>query len=335
MDNQPLISIIVPVYNSAEFLDECIESIAGQTYKNLEIILVDDGSTDESGKLCDEWKEKDSRIVVLHKENGGISDARNRGMALAHGDYIGFIDSDDVIDDNMYEVLLNMCLENNVAMSSIRLDTFGRYRRMPKDTEKFEIMSAHKMEQIIVWPWLYPDLYATSGANHRLYRKDIVEGITFPVGMVYEDAIFSTKTIQRAGKLAYYNKSLYHYRVREGSTTGKDGFYNEKWLTDKYILELEQIACLKEYGYEDAATMMRFRATMDLYRMRYFTDDPEKIKEIDGKIKHIGLTVFEVLKNIPGLSWKIKTAIKTVFMKPYMKRKISQYKKEKAQLKQQ
>ncbi len=111
-----LISIIIPVYNTEKYLDKCLESVVGQTYKNLEIILVDDGSTDNSGKMCDEWAKKDERIKVFHKSNGGLMNAWKYGAVRSQGDYIGFVDSDDWIDENMYETLLNVALKDNVSL---------------------------------------------------------------------------------------------------------------------------------------------------------------------------------------------------------------------------
>ena len=111
-----LISIIIPVYNTEKYLTKCIESVVNQTYKNLEIILVNDGSTDNSGKMCDEWSKKDKRIKVLHKSNGGLMNAWKYGVVRSQGDYIGFVDSDDWIDADMYETLLNIALKDNVSM---------------------------------------------------------------------------------------------------------------------------------------------------------------------------------------------------------------------------
>ena len=118
-----LISVIVPVYNVEDYLDRCINSIINQTYKNLEIILVDDGSTDSSGRKCDDFALKDDRIKVLHKENGGVSSARNAGLDVATGDYIGFVDSDDTIESNMYELLFNNAIEYHTKVSSCQIRT--------------------------------------------------------------------------------------------------------------------------------------------------------------------------------------------------------------------
>ena len=112
-----LISVIIPIYNVEQYLKECLESVINQTYRNLEIILVDDGSKDKSGKICDEYKNKDERIKVVHKENGGLSDARNAGMKIATGKYIQFIDSDDFIDKDMIETLYNLIIENEADIS--------------------------------------------------------------------------------------------------------------------------------------------------------------------------------------------------------------------------
>ena len=120
MNSQPKISVIVPVYETEGLLDRCVESIVGQTYKNLEIILVDDGSPDNCPAMCDEWAEKDSRIRVIHKENGGVSSARNAALDIATGDYIGFVDSDDWIEPEMYSSLIQKISESgkNIALCS-------------------------------------------------------------------------------------------------------------------------------------------------------------------------------------------------------------------------
>ncbi|MBQ7792832.1 MAG: glycosyltransferase family 2 protein, partial [Clostridia bacterium] len=115
--NQPLISIIIPVYNAAHYFERCIKSVLEQTYKNLEIILIDDGSTDGSEKLCDQYKEIDDRIKVVHKKNGGQSSARNLGLTMITGDYVGFVDSDDYIEKDMYEYLYNNMVKYHADIS--------------------------------------------------------------------------------------------------------------------------------------------------------------------------------------------------------------------------
>ncbi len=116
---EELISIIVPVYNVEQYLEKCVKSIIRQTYKNIEIILIDDGATDSSGKICDKLKLKDNRIKVIHKENGGLSDARNAGLKVAKGEYIGFVDSDDYIKEDMFETLYNLNKKYNSEISIV------------------------------------------------------------------------------------------------------------------------------------------------------------------------------------------------------------------------
>ncbi len=124
------VSVIVPIYNAEKYLNKCLESIIGQTYKNLEIILVDDGSSDNSPTICDAWAQIDSRIRVIHKKNGGVSSARNAGIDLAQGDYIGFVDADDWIEPNMYEVLINNAvLINHPAVMCITVSRPSAFRR--------------------------------------------------------------------------------------------------------------------------------------------------------------------------------------------------------------
>ncbi len=321
MEKQPLISVIIPVYNVEEFMDQCIRSVVEQTYKNLEIILVDDGSTDRSGSKCDEWAKKDLRIRVIHKENGGLSDARNAGMAVAKGDYIGFIDSDDYISEDMYEILLNLCIENDVPLSCIRYDTVGKGYNPPRENGIKEIVSAHKMLTMITWPWNYPDMYAAMNVMSRLYRRDILEGMSFPKGRVYEDITFSTEVLQKAEKIAYYNKALYHHRSREDSITGKDRSFSMKCFTDRTPQIEKQIKMLKSYGYNDLVVMCRYRAAMELYRLKYHCSDEEIRILIDKEIGKMKPPLTDILRYIPGMKSKLMTSVKTVFLGLYVKKK--------------
>ena len=129
MEQDYLISIIIPVYNVEKYLRKCLDSIINQTYKKLEIILIDDGSTDNSGKICEEYAKKDDRIIVIHKENAGVSSARNRGIELANGKYIGFIDSDDWIEENMYETLYQNLLQFDVDISMCNYSIIRNHKK--------------------------------------------------------------------------------------------------------------------------------------------------------------------------------------------------------------
>ena len=207
-----LISIIIPVYNVEKYLKECVDSVRKQTYKNLEIILIDDGSKDNSGKLCDELAKEDNRIKVIHKENGGLSDARNVGIENATGEYIQFIDSDDFVEKDMIEILHNdICQEKaDVSMCSLYL-----YKDGEKTTDasyKREIFNKE-----LVLKEILLDERVRSYAWNKMFKKSLFESIRFPKGKVFEDIYTMSPIFQKANKIVFNDIPLYYYRQREGS----------------------------------------------------------------------------------------------------------------------
>ena len=171
-----LISVIVPVYKVEKYLDRCVESIVNQTYKNLEIILVDDGSPDNCGAMCDNWAEKDSRIKVIHKENGGLSDARNAGMNTATGDLMGFVDSDDYISPDMYQLLYENMLENNSDISACGVQIVFEDDRpanlLTKDSN-IVLNTGEAMKAIIEESYLKQPVW------YKLYKTELIKDIPF------------------------------------------------------------------------------------------------------------------------------------------------------------
>ncbi len=213
--NSSLISVIVPVYKVEEYLDECIKSIVNQTYKNLEIILVDDGSPDNCPTLCDNWASKDSRIKVIHKENAGAAAARNAGINVANGDYIGFVDSDDYIEKNMYEVLLEALQNTDVKISccaAYRVYENGKIENQAKINvrKSFDINDA--LDNIF---------YGNLGTAlwRRLFEKSVFEEIRLPEGETNEDYPVIVPTTVAGRGMVYVGVPLYYYRVRQGSVT--------------------------------------------------------------------------------------------------------------------
>ncbi|MBP5599730.1 MAG: glycosyltransferase [Lachnospiraceae bacterium] len=222
------ISVIVPVYNVENYIDKCVESIVNQTYSNLEIILVDDGAIDSSGKKCDEWAKKDARITVIHKENGGLSDARNAGLKIATGDYIGFVDSDDWIDTTMYERLYKELSDGktNIALCEF-LETETEDVKGEKTGKKYEFTGRELLQHMFEGN-LEP--YVTYSVWKCLYRKEAIEELTFPKGRVYEDVLFTAKAFWEQARIVVLADKLYYYRVRRESIT-KRGF-NRKQVED-------------------------------------------------------------------------------------------------------
>ena len=215
---QDLISVVVPIYNVEKYLIRCIESILKQTYKNIEIILVDDGSKDSCGKICDEYKEKDSRIKVIHKENGGLSDARNAGINVAKGIYICFIDSDDFIDASFIEKLYRMCINSgaNIAQCSFNILTNEIKDEEKKAESKIINISAREMLKNVYGKY---SAYNISACN-KLFKTDLFNNIRFPFGRIHEDEFTTYKLIYLSGRVAITSQKLYNYYIeRNGSIT--------------------------------------------------------------------------------------------------------------------
>jgi len=241
-----LISVIVPVYNVEKYLSQCINSILNQTIKSLEIILVDDGSLDNSGKICDEFSKKDDRIVVIHKENNGLSSARNAGLKIATGSYIGFVDSDDWLDENMYESLLKLIKDTNSDISCCKFfkTANGEEKIPPINSEVIE--SFNNIEGLNNF---YTDLYTqTVVAWNKLYNRKLFDNIIYPIGKIHEDEGTTYKLFYKANKITYTNRPFYYYRTTPNSiTTSK---FNKKRLDilDVYDDKIKFIKTINDEG---------------------------------------------------------------------------------------
>lgn len=216
------ISIIVPVYNVEQYLDECIQSIINQTYSNLEIILIDDGSTDSSSKMCDCYANQDSRIKVIHQKNAGLSAARNIGTNMATGQYITYIDSDDYIAKDYIECLYEMIEKYNADIAICRFRYV--YGTNEEDVDgKEAIFSYNKTEALRT---LLLENEFGHYTHQKLFKKEIVQQYPFPVGKIYEDIATTYLYFDAANTIVYSQKQLYYYRQRPGSII--TGAYNEK-----------------------------------------------------------------------------------------------------------
>jgi len=223
-----LISVIIPVYNVEDYLHYAIESLEKQTYKNFEVILVNDGSTDDSGKLCDEYSEKYSNISVFHKENGGLSDARNFGVQQAKGEFITFLDPDDYLEEYSLELLAGIQEMHDCDIVSTRV----------KATELYNVYSNHSlteediknvivMDRDVFLEEAFYDKVATVSACGKLYRKNILE-IPFPKGRIYEDLYIVSEHVAKANKIVHTPLQIYNYYKRQGSIV------NSKFTSKQY-----------------------------------------------------------------------------------------------------
>ena len=218
-----LISIIIPVYNVEQYLNRCIDSLIAQTYHNIEIILVDDGSTDSSSKIVDEYLSKDNRIRVIHKKNGGLSDARNKGIEISKGKYLTFVDSDDYVTKTYVETLYSTIIEYSADISicsyQVKYETGqtlkkGKNKKGVYTTEEaLKRMLYHKDFDVSAWA--------------KLYRKELFNGIFFPKGRLFEDAATTYKLIMKSKKISFNLKEEYYYIIRDKSIT-TNGFSLKK-----------------------------------------------------------------------------------------------------------
>ena len=232
MTKEPLISVIVPVYKVKKYLDECISSIVNQTYYNIEIILVDDGSPDLCPTLCDEWAIIDKRIKVIHKKNGGLSDARNAGIEVSTGEYIGFVDSDDYIEPQMYEKMLAAMQKQNADYCACGVQTeyeidekkVFRKREFFVGNSEQTLKKLYNENEFPVWSWC------------KLSKNSLWSDLRFPVGKNYEDAYTTYLLIDKANTIVRIPDMCYHYRIRANSIMTETAF-SEKNLDECYAWE--------------------------------------------------------------------------------------------------
>lgn len=216
---QQKISVIVPVYKVEPFLDRCVQSIIDQSYSNLEIILVDDGSTDNCPAMCDAWAAKDDRVKVIHKVNGGLSDARNAGMIIATGELMGFVDSDDWIAPDMYQNLYNLMVKDHSDIATCGVEMAwedGTSSRMLTKSGNCVLNREEAIRAIIEESWLKQPVW------YKLYKTALIRDIFFPVGKYHEDVFWSYQAIARAERVSVSDYVGYFYVQRSGSIMGEE-----------------------------------------------------------------------------------------------------------------
>ena len=233
MKENKLVSIIIPAYNVEKYLETCLESIKIQTYKNLEVIVIDDGSTDNTGMVCKKFEDNDERFRIIHTKNGGVSKARNLGLSEANGDYIVFVDSDDYINYRCIERLVCIIEKSNADIAvcdfyriystnqSLMLkEEIEKDYKIIKDDDKF-FMLYNEFKPRIVVPWC------------KIYKKEILNGIIYPEGKVHEDAAVIANILLNAQTIATFDEKLFFYLKRKESITQK--------LTRDRLAELENL----------------------------------------------------------------------------------------------
>jgi len=292
---EPLISVVVPVYKVEDYLNRCVESIVNQTYKNLEIILVDDGSPDNCPEMCDRWAEKDNRIKVIHKENGGLSDARNAGLEIAAGDYISFIDSDDWIDLQTYLLVIDKMLETDSDIGSFDYISVKDDSFIADNTDDFLILNSE--EGILCT--INNNLIKTVAWN-KVYHKRILTDLRFEFGKTNEDEFFTFRALDKAERIVFLKRQCYYYFQRSSSIMGSysikrldmlDGVYERMVFTKAnyphiYVNAKTCFSLCCVYHYQ----MLLKNKNMDSYK-----EAKHKIKTLRKKAK----VTFREINNYP------------------------------------
>lgn len=296
----PMISVIVPIYNVEKYLARCVDSIVNQTYKNLEIILVDDGSPDRCPQMCDDYAKKDSRIKVVHKKNGGLSDARNAGMAVATGEYISFIDSDDYVSDDFFECLLDAMNKENsdiAECSVVKLYEDNRFDEFSDDLSVKTYDTQDAMSALIAENPFHQHVW------NKLYKTELVKNIPYAVGKLNEDEFWTYQVFGRANKVSKLNKTMYYYFQRNSSIMGVG--YNIRRLD-----ALEGKANRQKYienNFPDLST----QAKIDLYGSCMFAYQ-SVLKFMSGADKKKALELIRKYRKMYNLSFdEIKLADKS------------------------
>lgn len=252
--NNDLVSIIIPVYNVKDFLPECIDSVLNQTYKNIEIILIDDGSSDGSEIICDDYAKSSPLIKVIHKENGGLSDARNCGLSLCEGMYVTFLDSDDSIANTYVEKLYKLVTEHNAAVASIsyeKVDYFGLKIKGGKRYSKNSEPIVYNREEVIQGILLRTFNCAAWGS---IYSKQVLKNVRFVKGRKNEDVLFWMDLLDEVDSVVYADVPLYYYRMRDGSLTSGtetywDAIENAVYIQEKIAMQYPNLLKFSEYNY--------------------------------------------------------------------------------------
>ena len=296
MKNSYMVSVIIPVYNVEKFLNRCVDSILSQTYKNIEIILVDDGALDSSPQICDEYAHKDTRVNVVHKQNGGLASARNAGLKVAKGDYILFVDSDDWIKGNTVEELLNIAIKNEVDFVRF-IPVSAGYPDRPDGTpinfgtEDFMEEGVYNKGKMIkdIYPRLFVTPQLTMGpivaAWRSLYnRKFLVDNnLYFDEEVKYsEDAIFSAKVVYSSNKF-YYIKGGYYYNYFYNTSSITKSFKKDRWNVCKILSSTFK----KEFGNKSDYDFSKQLHLEDIYNVLNGLGQNTHIESFKERYKYI------------------------------------------------
>lgn len=274
-ENKIKVSVVIPVYNVEKYLPDCLDTVLGQSYKNIEVLVVDDGATDNSGIICDQYAQQDNRIRVFHKKNGGLSDARNYALDYITGDYIAFIDSDDYVNEQYIEVLLNNALANGADISICNYKTVEEGAPAPVDYVRDNTIRLYNKEESMNQVLHGEYIMQFCVAWCKIYKKEIFKDIRYPFARKFEDVAIAHLCYALSKKVVYSEAQLYYYLNRAGSIKNSGRFkdtdvvksaldrleFFENYENGKYLPE-----CKKQYLTSLMGTYVRFAETTEELR---------------------------------------------------------------------
>lgn len=305
-----MISVIVPVFNVEPYLRQCIDSILNQTYSDLEVLLIDDGSPDRCGEICDEYAKRDQRVRVFHTENGGLSAARNLGLSEARGDYIGFVDSDDWIESDMYEILLGRIEETGADISICGIWNVSNDSKKAHVFTEIVYTRTEALELLI-------DGEINNGVWNKLYCCKLFKNARFPEGMTSEDIFFIQRVIFEADRVAVSSAIGYDYRVRHGSLSKS---YSAKNLLDYADTHIDRYCFFRDETYElykkkqDVLLQYAARGISKVWRWWYGCSSDER-KAYQERIRELCVFSKENFPLFGRRSWPGFLRLSTVFMR--------------------
>ncbi|MBR3027381.1 MAG: glycosyltransferase [Bacteroidales bacterium] len=274
-----IISIIIPVYNVEKYLSKCLDSVISQTYKQLEIIVIDDGSTDKSGIICDEFALKDNRIIVIHQPNGGLSAARNSGLDIAKGEYVMFVDSDDFVESTFCEKPLNIALKENVDIV-----TFGYFKISNKSTKVNRTNNPRIVQasEAIKLSITLDDVIHGFVWN-KFYRRNLFDEIRFPVGRTFEDQGVNYLLYHFARNIYISDEALYHYCRRDNSISKQ--YYTPRSIKDRFEIWSNRLIFIQKNYPELGSYQIQQLVNESFLAFTYVSSLPQYksfIKKVDG-----------------------------------------------------
>lgn len=270
-----LVSVIVPIYNVEQYIKRCVDSILSQTYRNLEIILVNDGSPDRCGEICDAYAEKDSRIRVIHKKNGGLSDARNAALDVCTGEYISFVDSDDYISKDFIETLYHAIKTHHTSLAVCGIMKFDDAGAISTDYAPSDTLKCVTGNEMIETVW-------RPAACNKLYHRSLFDGIRYPVGKLYEDLFIYHDILAKVDRISLTGKNSYYYFNRQSSIMNKKYDIRNVDLIEGLDLRIRKLREMRFNELADRQLSFVFNSTVEAYRKLSDAHGPvkERLKEV-------------------------------------------------------